>query len=251
MNVLQDLLTVMWKERKCMFRQSGGRGKTLLAVVAPIVMLGGVLPLQFTKEWLSSGWSLIPAVLIPLILIGIRICESFAGERERHTLPTLLASRLSDRAILFGKMVFGIVYGWLSALVLLLLSMGVVNALQWTGQIRFYDPAIAVMDIVLSLLTSVFVASLGILISLRCATAQGAQQTLMAVVFAPLMLLQVVPAVLLSVMPNGRDIIRNVLANTDFVSIVWYAIFVILALDVLLVLAAMARFKRNHLILDA
>ncbi len=148
-------------------------------------------------------------------------------------------------------MVFGIVYGWLTTLVLLLLSMGIVNALHWTGQIRVYDPTIAGTDIVLSLLISAFVTSLGVLISLRSATAQGAQQTLMAVVLAPLLLVQIVPAVLLSVVPNGREIIRNVLFNTDFVGIMWYAIAVLLVLDVLLFLAAKARFKRSRLIVDA
>ena len=234
-----------------MFRQSGGRGRTLFSVVVPVVVLGVVLPLQFGQGWLTAGWSLIPSVLMPLILIGIMISESFAGERERHTLPTLLASRLSDLAILLGKMVFGIVYGWLTTLVLLLLSMGIVNALHWTGQIRVYDPTIAGTDIVLSLLISVFVTSLGVLISLRSATAQGAQQTLMAVVLAPLLLVQIVPAVLLSVVPNGREILKNLLFNTNFVGIMWYAVAVLLVLDVLLFLATKARFKRSRLIVDA
>lgn len=51
---------------------------------------------------------LIVAILsasLPLALSGVMIIDSFAGERERQTLETLLASRLPDQAILLGKVI--------------------------------------------------------------------------------------------------------------------------------------------------
>jgi ABC-2 type transport system permease protein len=42
---------------------------------------------------------------LPLALSGVMIIDSFAGERERQTLETLLASRLPDQAILLGKVI--------------------------------------------------------------------------------------------------------------------------------------------------
>lgn len=59
------------------------------------------------------------SVAFPLILSGIMITDVLAGERERHTLETLLASRLSDRAIILGKVIAVTAAGW----VLLLLAM--------------------------------------------------------------------------------------------------------------------------------
>jgi ABC-type Na+ efflux pump permease subunit len=41
------------------------------------------------------------------------ITDSIAGERERQTLETLLASRLPDRAILLGKVAAITLLGWL------------------------------------------------------------------------------------------------------------------------------------------
>ncbi len=40
------------------------------------------------------------------------ITDSIAGERERQTLETLLASRLPDRAIVLGKIIAVTLFGW-------------------------------------------------------------------------------------------------------------------------------------------
>lgn len=50
---------------------------------------------------------------LPLVLSAILIVESLAGERKRRTLEMLLASRLSEQAILLGKMSAAIVLGWI------------------------------------------------------------------------------------------------------------------------------------------
>ena len=63
------------------------------------------------------------------------IADSFAGERERHTLETLLASRLSDRAILFGKIAACIAYGWLMAMLCVLVGTITENVSHWEGQV--------------------------------------------------------------------------------------------------------------------
>lgn len=44
-------------------------------------------------------------MIMPALSVLSIIGDSFAGERERHTLETLLASRLPDRAIVLGKIV--------------------------------------------------------------------------------------------------------------------------------------------------
>jgi ABC-2 type transport system permease protein len=242
-----DISTVIWKERKGLFRFRGRRAQALLAMLSP-VMLAIYFPLQEGKAWIESPLSLLLAFVAPLILVGISIPDSFAGERERHTLPTLLASRLSDRAILFGKLITSVAFGWGVTLILLLISLVTVNVANWGGPILFYKPSILLADLAFSFLIAMLTAAAGVLFSLRSATAQEAQQTLMAVLLIPPMILQfVVFAILSSESAEAR--FREVLASLSFEQVILVIVAVLVVLDVVLLVAAMSRFRRARLIL--
>lgn len=186
---------------------------------------------------------------MPLLLVGMVVPESFAGERERHTLDTLLASRIPDRAILFGQLGFAVAYAWAASLAVIIVALVPVNFMHWTCHVVLYSPVVFSANVLVSLLVSGAMASSGVLISLRASTAQGAQQTLMSVILVPLLALQVVPAVLLSVVPNGRAIIGRLLA-VDLSVAVGVVVVVLAVLNVGLVLAAVARFQRDRLALS-
>jgi ABC-2 type transport system permease protein len=211
-------------------------------------MFGIILPIQFREEWLDMGWSLAIALFTPLILIAPTICESFAGERERHTLETLLASRLPDRAILFGKMIVSIAYGWGMTVFLLMMSLVIVNVLMWAGKFQFYQVNIFLADIGLSLLFSGLMVTLGILISLRSATVQSAQQVLMMALVIPIFGLQAIVFLLPTFLPMEN--IREFLGRFDYDQILLIFLGVLLLADIGLLLAAMSRFKRSRLILN-
>jgi ABC-2 type transport system permease protein len=245
----QDILTVIWKERQGLLYQRGGRMRAIWLLFVAIVMIAILLPLQMGEEWFTTAWSVIAALILPLLLVGTAVPESFAGERERHTLPTLLASRLPDRAILFGKLITTTGYGWGLTLILLALSLLVANLVAWQGYFAFYSPPLLISDVMLSLLMSGVVASLGVLISLRSATVQGAQQALMGALLIPLMMVQIVPIVLMSIVPNGRALISQI-TKADFAIVVGMIISMLLLLNFGLFAAALARFKRARLILD-
>jgi ABC-2 type transport system permease protein len=247
--MLGDIWTVMWKERKGLLRIRGSRTRALLTLLVPVLMIAIVAPLQLGREWVDGAWSLAGAFLIPMILIGITIPECFAGERERHTLETLLASRLPDRAILFGKVGLAVAYGWVMTLLALGVSLVPVNAVHWEGELMLYKPAVAIADIVVSLLVASLMANLGVIISLRSETAQGAQQLLMTVLLVPLMVLQLVPMLLLSVVPEGRELLRQWL-SVDFTAVILAVVAVLAAANVGLLLVVMARFQRARLSLD-
>jgi len=242
-----DILTVMWKERKALFRVRGRRAQALLAMFSP-VLLAVLFPLQEGVGWVQSPLSLLLAFIAPLILVGISIPDSFAGERERHTLPTLLASRLSDRAILFGKMTTSVAFGWGVTLVLLGTGLVTVNIAHWDGHILFYKPSILLADLTFSFLVAMLTAGAGVLFSLRAATAQEAQQTLMAVLLIPPMILQFG---LFAIMgsDSGKARLNEMLGALSFEQIILVIVAVLLVLDVVLLMAAMARFKRARLIL--
>jgi ABC-2 type transport system permease protein len=135
--------------------------------------------------------------------------DTIAGERERHTPETLLASRISDRAILLGKLIAIVGYAWGIVLVSLLIGVVSANLAQRLGRWIFYAPFGLLLEaLALSLLTSVLAASVGVLISLRAATSRQAQQTMgvsTLVLFAALLLAsRAVPAqVLLSYSSNA------------------------------------------------
>lgn len=242
-----DIMTIMWKESKGLFKQGKSRSKSILVLLTPVLMFGIILPIQFREEWLDMGWSLAIALFTPLILIAPTICESFAGERERHTLETLLASRLPDRAILFGKMIVSIAYGWGMTVFLLLMSLVIVNLLMWAGKFQFYQMNIFLADIGLSLLFSGLMATLGILISLRSATVQSAQQVLMMALVIPIFGLQAVVFLLPTFIPMEN--IREFLGRFDYDQILLIFLGVLLLADIGLMMAAMSRFKRSRLIL--
>lgn len=245
--MIDDLLTVMWKDRKGLLRVRGSRARAVLTLAVPVILVGIVMPLQFGTEWLSTAFSVMASVIIPLLLVGTMIPESFAGERERHTLETLLASRLPDDAILFGKLLMGVAYGWGITLFVLIVSLVPVNILHWSGQVVFFTPVISLANVVISLLVSVLVASLGVLISLRAETIQGAQQTLMSVLLIPLFIVQVVPMLLMSVVPDGKEILGRVL-SADGRIVMAATVAILLVLDVVLFLLVKARFRRPRLL---
>ncbi len=243
-----DVMTIIWKESKGLLKQGKGRSKSILVLLTPFLMFGIILPIQFREEWLTMAWSLAIALFTPLILIAPTICESFAGERERHTLETLLASRLPDRAILFGKMIVSIIYGYGMTIILLVMSLVIVNILVWNGKFQFYPLSILLPDLGLGLLFSGLMVTLGILISLRSATVQSAQQVLMMALVIPIFGIQAVVFLLPTFLPMEN--IREFLARFDYNKILLILAGVLLVTDVGLLLATMSRFKRSRLILN-
>ncbi len=243
--MLDDILTVMWKERKSLFRFRGSRSRFLLTAMAPVVF-AIVFPWQWGPDWVAEIPSVFLSAIIAVLLVGMTIPESFAGERERHTLNTLLASRLPDRAILFGKMAVSIALAWGVTMVVLLLSLVTVNVAHYDGKLLVYTPAIAIADVVLSFLMATLFASAGVLISMRSDTVQQATQVLMAIFLVPIMLLQLVAVVF---MTQLNDLLKPFLDSLDGERILFIALAVLLVLTVAVFAVAVARFKRTRLFL--
>src|SRR5205823_9545233 len=123
---------MMWKESKDLLFQGGWRA--LIRPVFLVGILGVYLPLQFGLQWLElSPIGMFVVLWIPFFVIITFIGDAIAGERERHTLETLLASRISDRAILLGKVVVTVGYAWGMALAGLLLGLILVNLFRGNG----------------------------------------------------------------------------------------------------------------------
>jgi hypothetical protein len=72
----------------------------------------------------------------------------------------------------------------------------------------------------------------------------------MAVTLFPLVLLQMIPLLLINVVPNGRTLLKDFVAGANPTQIIIFIMTVLVVVDLGLLKAALARFKRAQLILD-
>jgi len=246
--MITDLLTMMWKEWKEMLLQHGGiRSGILPMLIIPLGLLGVMLPWQMGRAWIESPMSLAVWAWMPLMLMARLIADSFAGERERHTLETLLASRLPDRAILFGKVCAVVSYGWGLTMLGVLMGLLTVNLVHGRGELLLYSRKFTLGILVLSWLGAWLAAGAGVLVSLRAATVRQAQQVLMIAI----MLLLFVPVYGVRLLPGEwRAQIARALGAGGAARPVLVIIAALTVVDISLVIAAMARFRRARLILN-
>ena len=245
--MIADVYTIIWKEWKEIVLQRGNVRAGLIGLAVFIAVFGIFLPLQTGRPWLEQPQVLVYWLWVPLLLVSTVTADSFAGERERHTLETLLASRLPDRAILFGKVAAAVAYGWGMTIASVLLGVVTVNATNRGGAFLFYPAWMALAIPLLSLLGSGLAASAGTLISLRAATVRQAQQTIsmavLAFFFIPVFGVQALPQA-------WRQNLIGVFSGASTTGVVLGAAAVLLVLDAILLAVSVARFQRPRLILD-
>jgi ABC-2 type transport system permease protein len=236
---MSDLWTMMWKESKDLIFQGGWRASIRPLIVVAII--GVYLPLQIGAAWIDlTPIGMLLLLWVPFFVIISFIGDAIAGERERHTLETLLASRMPDRAILLGKVLTTVLYAWGMSILSMLLGLVLVDLFRAQGNWRFYPLDLFVDALVLSLLASILGASAGVLVSLRVATVRQAQQILsvgtIVLVFGATFILRALPANFLSS-----------LTYTQFLLLVMAAIAV---LDAILLGFSLVSFQRSRLILS-
>lgn len=247
--MIADIRTMIWKESRSLLRYQGRRSQLVVSLLTPL-LVSIIFPIQFGLDWAEGYFSLFVGVAIPLLIVGITIPDAIAGERERHTLETLLASRLSDQAILLGKVLVSVVSGWVGTLAVFAVSLLVLNLSHADGQIIFYRPAVFLAQLAFSLAMSLLVAGLGVLISMRAPTVQIAQQNLFTSIMVPMMLAGFVPMLfmLLASTPDKLSFLRTVIANIKADQVVWIVIGVLILVDAGLIVAGLTRFKRHRLV---
>jgi ABC-2 type transport system permease protein len=245
--MMSDILTVTWKELKEFLVQRGSVRATFTNVLLMMFVFGVLLPLQSGRAWVDSPVSLVTWAWMPLFLVTGMIADSFAGERERHTLETLLASRLSDRVILLGKILAGVTYSLTMTVLLLVVGLITVNASNWTGTLVIYPLYTIVGFLIFGILGATLVAGIGVLVSLRAATVRQAAQSLSI----GILLLVWIPIIGVTVLPeSARDRFVPALLALDAGVIALAAMLVLAVLDALVIALALARFQRNRLVLD-
>ncbi len=242
-----DFITVLWKEWKeiLLQRSAGGSTRQPLIIVA---LVGILVPLRMGPARFFGPEILLLVTFLGAVAVSAVVADAFAGERERHTLETLLASRLSDQAILFGKIAACVGYGWLISIACVLLGIITVNVANWHGQILlFHDGSSWLLLLLGPPLVGSAVAAAGVFVSLHAATVRQAQQTL----GVALAVVAVGTTFGIGALPAATKArLMQMVLTWSLAELILLAAGVFLAIDAVLVLAAMARFQRAKLVLD-
>jgi len=247
--MLGDMLTVMWKEGKELFTERETVRGTLASLRGPLIMvaaLGIVAPWQVGPAWVETPMSSTVALFVAL-MFGGTTAGSIAGERERHTLETLLASRLSDRGILLGKIGIAVCFASTCALGTVVLGMVTVNLTGWTGRLLVYALMVLVADVMLGFLTATLAATVGMFVSLRAATVREAAQNVMAILGVGSMVLVWGSVLALRTIPGLEAGFSRLVADLHFADIFLALASVLVVLDAGFLIVADRRFQRVRL----
>lgn len=245
--MLQDIATVMWKELKELVMQRGSFRGGITGMLIFVGVFGIVLPLEMGRGWIESPATLVYWAWVPLFVGVSIVADAFAGERERHTLETLLASRLPDRAILLGKIASAMTYSLSITLASVVLGVITINLANLAEAPILYAPAVALGIVGFAILGAGLSATAGALVSLRAGSVRQAQQTLSIGV----LLLFVLPVFGSQLLPAAtRESALALVTRQDVTALAAAGLGLMLALNLALLGLAMARFRRALLILD-
>jgi len=181
-----DILTVARKELREIIGGGSGR-KSLIREIFFVFLFGVFFPLSQAEAWRSGAVPTVFVFMIPLFLAGPYIADTFAGERERKTLETLLATRLPDSSIYLGKILAVCTYAWAVTQLILLASLIALNlaggAASESGRWFVYQTPVWVGALAGSFASALFISGIGTFISLRSETVRSAHQAMMLPLF--------------------------------------------------------------------
>ncbi|MGH7710827.1 MAG: ABC transporter permease [Gemmatimonadaceae bacterium] len=245
--MIRDTLTILRKEwlefRDQLLRLRRGG----LSAVVIVLLLGVVTPLQFGPDWLESWVVMFYFPTLASSMASALIVDAIAGERERQTLESLLATRLPDGAILFGKMFAALSYGCAFVAVNAIVATLTLNIAYREHAPLYFDARFGGLLALLTVAACLAQTGIGVFISLRATTVRQAQQTfgvIMLVIFlAPALLFQVLP-------DEQRTSIVFTVRGWGTERIAFTAALVLGTIGVVAAGLAWARFRRGKLALE-
>lgn len=251
--MIGDIWLIVSKEVREVVLRAGGSKGTIFNLALILLVFGVVIPLQMGPAWVETWWPLMAWTWLPLFLVSALVADSFAGERERHTLETLLTTALSDRAILFGKIAAAVAYGYGMLVSVMVTSLIAVNAAhaRAAGRLLLFPLDVTVGVLVLGLLVTLLIAGIGVMISMNAKTVRQAGQTLslgiLALVWVPGLAIGAA-AQMLSPAQQQRALEWAATIDGHLVAIA--AGCLLASLSAVFIGVSMIRFKRNRLSLD-
>jgi len=149
------------------------RGGFIQAGIFTLV-LGVLMPLSSVAAWQTgSPAAIVYYAFFPGAAAAAIAADAFAGERERRTLETLLATPLAESTILFGKAAAAIIWALTIAVLALVVGTVVVNL---AGGAFVPSPLLFLGALGAALASASFMASMAIVVSMLIPAARPAQQ---------------------------------------------------------------------------
>ena len=249
---MSDVTTVMGKELLEMRRGSGNQGaRSLIGLVALLLAFSVIAPFLAGAESFGGIGTLLIGPMVAATWALTSVPDAFAGERERHTLETLLTTRLPARAILVGKVLANVASASLVGILGIVASIVAGNV---GGMVRHDQDGIDVqwleagLGVAATGLTALLVCNLGILVALRASSAMNAQRALGLGLAGMLLLLswgvQALPQGLQSDLSTLADDIEGL----SVAALVALGVGVYVVLNLALVGVTLARFTRPKLV---
>lgn len=245
--MIKDIWSISTKEiREILFSRGSLRGGLISALVV-VGLIGVYLPLSNQTEWFTNPTVILTWSWLPIFTVTSLVTDSIAGERERHTLETLLASRATDHAILLGKINAAVLYGWGLYVIGILLAAVTLNIAHWGQPLQFYPFGFFAGCVLFNFLLCVFISTIGVFVSLRAPTARSAYQRLSLGMLGLFLL----PVIVVQILPKGSLApMLTFLTTVNMQNALWVLNIVLPALDIAFISAALARFQRARLIPD-
>jgi len=195
----------------------------------------------------TTPLSLVAPAMMPILFIMALMADSFAGERERHTLETLLATRLSDQAILLGKMTAGILYACIVLIVTLGLALLSNNIMYGQGRLLMFPTRYLVPILTFDFLLVLLLSCIGVFVSLRAPTVRHAMQTLnlglVIVIWGSFFGIRALPLA-------WQGMLLRFVAGEHLLQIELIGGILLIVADIAFLSATRSRFRRDRLILD-
>lgn len=190
MGKLGDAWTVTRKELTEIFGDPLARRGALVQSLMIIIGLGILTTRALAPLWIAgSPQAILLFLVLPSIIAGSIAADAFAGERERRTLETLLATPLSDGAIVFGKACAALIAAVTTSILALLCAVVTVNVKAHVLGVFLPVPEIWAGVVLGTFATSCMTTAAAIAMSLRIPVARSVQQMASLMFVVPLLLI--------------------------------------------------------------
>jgi ABC-2 type transport system permease protein len=139
-----------------------------------VLVLGVLMPMSATAAWRAgSPQAIVFFALVPGVAAATLAADAFAGERERRTLETLLATPLAEWTILTGKLIAAVLWALLVASVAFVAATVVVSL---SGGGFMPAPIMVLGALGAAAASGSVMASIAIVVSMVIPAARPAQQ---------------------------------------------------------------------------
>jgi ABC-2 type transport system permease protein len=243
--MMPGITAVLRKELKELRAEMAGSWSDLLPFVMALATAGIIIPWVLGPVLLMPGGMAGATALIAASFVSTLAPDSFAGERERRTMEVLLASPLSDRAIVLGKIAAIVISGLVMGGLFLVLGYGTLAVVHPEPTRASFSWTVLPTALFLAVASTTLVAAIGVGVSLRASSMRQAQQTLglgvFALLFFPIVVAQFVPE-------SWVERLESTAMGWPEGVVVMGLFGLMIFLDLLAIRIVLARFRRSRLL---